>query len=620
MPELKHLNGLDYLVVLFYLLMVAGVGIYASKFNRGASDYFKAGGKLPWVISSLSLFVSGFSAYMFVAASGFVYRNGLVSILVFTSAFGAYWLGYLVYGKLWRRARLESPMEILTRRFSPSTTYFYSIVSIVPNILLMGALLYTLSIFVASAVGLGQITFDLGLFSLTGFELILFSVGLVLLIYTVLGGLWAVAITDTIQFVVLLIMTLVVFPVTFLHLGEGSLTAGFAVLKSQAPAGYLSLTSGEVAFTFVAAFWLLNFMGYNANWHIGQRYYSIADERDTKKMAMTCAIFSLVAPLLWIAPALAARVIFPDMAALWPQLSEPTEASFASLCLLLLPHGFLGIVVSAMLAASMSSADSTFNWLAAVITKDVYVPIMKRLKNGVPSDKSQLAVGKGTVLVVGVLAIFTSLSMYKYGSSFDIYLKIFSLTVPAMLVPVMIGLIYRKTPWWSAIAASSIAITVTVIVNLWANVSAGVPISTLADVFKNAKLRFFDLELGKFELNVFVGGATSAAVFLLSSISPNKRPADVSRLAALDRDLKTPAYGEKSPKDVKGISSLKLVALLAALVGLMLLTLAVFSDTLAGLIINLLSGFGALLFGWLFWRLAKRYLRSATLVTLDEAG
>ncbi|RMD94706.1 MAG: hypothetical protein D6814_14205, partial [Calditrichaeota bacterium] len=439
MPTLKHLNALDYSVVVCYLLMVAGVGIYFARFNRKTSDYFKAGGKLPWVISSLSMFVSGFSAFMFVSASGFTYRNGLSSILLFSSGFLAYMLGYFIFGKLWRRARLDSPMELLTRRYSQSTTYYYSLISVIPNILLMGALIYTLCIFISSALGFGKLHLSLGALSFSGFELTLVAVGAVLLLYTVLGGLWAVAITDTLQFLIMLLMTLAVFPLSFMYLGDGNFLEGFRQLRQQAPPGLLSLTSINLPFLFVLAFWLQNFLGYNANWHIGQRYYSIADERDTKKMAATCAVFSLVAPLMWILPVLVARIIFPDMQALWPELTEPTEASFASLCLLMLPHGLLGVVVSAILAASMSSADSTFNWLAAVITKDVFVPISRRVNQGrEPSDRLQLVIGKLTVMAVGILAILASLSMQKFGGSFDIYLKIYSITVPAMFVPVFI--------------------------------------------------------------------------------------------------------------------------------------------------------------------------------------
>jgi Na+/proline symporter len=607
MPALKHLNSIDYIVVVFFLAMVAGVGIFMSRYNRNTKDYFKAGGKLPWILSSISMFVSGFSAFMFVSASGFTYSNGVSAIYMFTSSFGAYWLGYFVYGKLWHRSRIDSPMEVLTRRYSQSTTYFYSIIAVVPNILLMGTLIYTLCIFISSALGFGTLEFSLGFFTLTGFELTLVGIGAVLLIYTVLGGLWAVAVTDTLQFIILFLMTVVVFPFSFMYLGDGSFVAGFKNLLDQAPDGYLDFSFGQISFVFIASYWIMNACGYNVNWHIGQRYYSIADERDTKKMAVMCAIFGLVAPLMWILPVMVARIVFPDIDSLWPELTAPSEASFVSLCLFILPNGFLGVVVSAILAASMSSADSTFNWLAAVVTKDVFVPLAKKLKHGKePTDRNQLIVGKATVLTIGILAIFISLLFQKIGSSFDIYLKIYSITTPALLVPVMLGLVYRKTPWWSGMASASMGMLVTLIMNAVATAAAGLPLQRVADIFSEVQLSFYGIEYSKFEMNVFVGLTVSAFVFFLSSRWPNKKQADIARLTALDRDLKTPAYRGAEPIDKQSIQSYKVVALLSAIIGGLLVVLSFFAQGGRDFLINLLTGIGALLFSFLFFYLSKR--------------
>lgn len=610
MPELKHLNILDYIVVICYLMMLAGIGIYFARYNKNTRDFFKAGGVLPWTISALSLFVSGFSAFMFVAASGFTYRNGISSILVFGSAVGGYTFGYFIYGKLWRRSRIESPMEFLTRRYSQSTTYLYSVIAVIPNIFLMGALIYTLCIFISSALGFSTLDITVGPLSLSGFELTLISIGAVLLIYTVLGGLWAVAITDTLQFMILLLMTLVVFPLAFIHLGDGSFVGGVTDLWQQAPEGYLSFTSGAVPLIFIIAFWIQNILGYNVNWHIGQRYYSIPDERDTKKMALVAGIFSVVAATLWIMPVLVARVLFPDMAALWPELTEPTEASFVTLCLLILPHGFLGVVVSAMLAASMSSADTTFNWLSAVVTKDVFVPVARAVKGGEdPSERFQLWVGKMVVLIVGILAILISMSMQKYGSSFDIYLKIYSVASPPMFIPVLIGFLYRKTPWWSAIAAALAGIAATIGAAIAANLTEGIPIDSIGTLFSDISLTVAGMTLGRYEINIFVGTVVSLIVLLLSGFWTNRRARDRNRLQAFINDLQTPAYADPDAYDVAAIRSYRIVGLLGMLIGMLLVVLSFISRSQGGFSINMITGTGAVLFGLFFWRLADRYIR-----------
>ncbi len=609
LPVLKHLDRLDYIVVFVYLLMVGGIGIFFSKFNKNADDYFMAGGKLPWLVSSISLFVSGFSAFMFVAASGFIYKNGLSSILVFGSGFGAYWLGYFFIGKLWRRTRISSPMEFLTRRYSQSTTYFYSIIAVIPNIFLMGLLIYTLCIFISSALGFNQLHVNLGFVSFSGFQVILVSIGFILLLYTVLGGLWAVAITDTLQFLVLFLMSVLVFPLAYIYLGHGNFIHGFTNLVQQAPPGFLKFsTTGSVTLLFVVAFWIQSILGYNVNWHIGQRYYSIADERDTKKMALLTAALSLVAVLLWILPVLVSRVIFPDMKALWPSLTDPTEASFVSLCLLMLPNGFLGVVVSAMLAASMSSADTTFNWLAAVITKDIYVPMATFFKGGEePSDKMQLVVGKSTVFLVGIIAIMISMSMENFGGAFDISLKIYSVAFPAMLMPVFIGLIYRKTPWWSAMAAAGGGTLGTILADILTNIYLKVPIHGFADVFVDVSLPIHGLVLNRYEINVFAGTILSLAILFGSALWPNKKQADIERLEAFDRDLRTPAYGDGKSMDLHGIRSFKIVGYLSGIIGLLLMVLAIIPTGSDEFIINFIAGIGAILFGLMFWWLARYY-------------
>ncbi|HLE56673.1 MAG TPA: hypothetical protein VJB15_06270, partial [Rhodothermia bacterium] len=408
---IKSLNWLDYIVVVGYLLVLLGVGVYVARFNRRAEDYFKGGGHIPWLLSCISLFVSGFSAFMFVGAAGFTYRNGLSALLLFSSAFPAYFLGYFLYGRLWRRTRIDTPMQFLTRRFSPSTTYFYTLLSVVPQILMLGISIYTLCIFISSALGFNELTIDFGLTRLSGFDASMVVIGVVLVVYTLLGGLWAVVVTDALQFVILLLASLIIMPIAYIHLGDGSILHGVERLIKEAPPGFFDVTLDDRPQMFWMAYLVGIVLGYNVNWHIAQRYYSVADERDTKKMALWSAVLSLILPVLWILPVMASRVLYPDLESMWPTLADPTEASFVTIALSTLPHGMLGVMVAAMLAATMSSADTTFNWLAAVLTKDVYLPVSIKFRRRPPSESSQVFAGRLFVAVMGTIAIWVALSM-----------------------------------------------------------------------------------------------------------------------------------------------------------------------------------------------------------------
>src|SRR5687768_2223608 len=191
MPAFNTVNVVDYGLIALYFVIIIWVGFYAAKKNRGTNDYFKAGGQVPWVLAGLSNWVSGFSAFMFVAAAGYTYKVGIGAILVFTMATWAYLVGYFFFARMWRRARLDTPLQFLTRRYSSSTTYFYSVTAIIPQVVGIGQGLYILCIFVSTALGFGNETFPLLGFQLSGIQLSILVVGIVMVVYTVIGGLWA---------------------------------------------------------------------------------------------------------------------------------------------------------------------------------------------------------------------------------------------------------------------------------------------------------------------------------------------------------------------------------------------------------------------------------------------
>ena len=159
MPEISTVNALDYSLILLYFAIIIWVGVYSAKKNKGTDDFFKAGGQVPWFVAGISNWVSGFSAFMFVAAAGYTYKNGTGAILLFTSSGWAFIGGYYYFAPMWRRARIQAPLEFLTRRYSPSTTYFFIVCSIPIQVIGMAQGLYILGIFISAAVGLDLETF-----------------------------------------------------------------------------------------------------------------------------------------------------------------------------------------------------------------------------------------------------------------------------------------------------------------------------------------------------------------------------------------------------------------------------------------------------------------------------
>jgi len=568
MPEFNTVNLLDYGLIGLYFVVIIWVGFYAARQNKNTDEYFKGGGRIPWMIAGLSNWVSGYSAFMFVAAAGFTYTNGIGAVVIFTSAAWAYLAGYFVFGRLWRRARINSPLQFLTRRYSPSTTYFYSITAIIPQTVGIGQGLYILCIFISTALGFNERMFDLGFVTLTGFEASIILTGTVMVVYSVIGGLWAAVLSDTVQAVIITIMTIIVFPVSYMYLGgEGGLLHGFTRLLDEAPAGYFTLTGNSANPLFLFSYAINVVLGYNVAWQIVQRYISVPRERDTRKMALLCAALSIIGPLLWILPVMASRIIFPDIDSLWPSFAVPAEASFVSLALLLLPHGMIGFVVSAILSATLGQANDAFNWLAATLTKDMYVPAHKRVTGREPSEQKQLVVARMTMFIVGVLGIMVALYIPKLGGAFEFALQFYSLTA-AFMMPVALGILYTRTPWWSGIASCSAAIAVALILMAF-------------DVWSDQQ---------PFVRNMLSESLVATLVFFGSTFWFKPDDPRNAQLQAFEKDLQTPTEDE-THHDLSGLKAYRLIGTICFVFGGVLLACVfVPSTVIAPSSINVVAG------------------------------
>ena len=583
MPAFNHVNSADYALIALYFGIVIFVGWYSSRKNKNTDDYFKGGGKIPWFLAGVSNWVSGFSAFMFVAAAGFTYRYGLGAAVVFTMATWAYLVGAFYFASRWRRARINSPLEFLTRRYSPSTTYFYSVTAIVPQVIGIGQGLYILCIFVATALGFAQGQHVVLGWTFTGLELTMIAVGAVMIIYTVIGGLWAAVLSDAVQGIIILVTSLLILPVTFRYLGQGEgIGAGFVRLWNEAPAGYFGLNGPTASVLFLACFAANTMLGYNVAWWQVQRYQSVPDERSARKMALLCAGLSFIGPLLWIVPVMGARVIFPNIGEIWPQFAAPAEASFVSLALLLLPHGLIGFVVAAILSATLGQASDGFNWLAATTTRDIYVPLRKKAGFSAPSETHQMRVAQLTMLVIGVLGIVAALFIARTGGAFDFGLKYYSLTGPGFMMPVLLGMIYRKTPWWSGMASS---------------------IAAFVAAFGLMAINAFPDNV--YERNIVSAISAATLVFFISAFfyrADDPRSAECQRF---DTDLRTPVPIDPNQPE-GGLRDFQMLSIVSVLLGVVLIgCVFIPSSPLAPPIINVVAGVILFGIGGLLWRASR---------------
>ncbi len=431
MERIESLATVDYIVVAVYMAIMIAVGILMVRFNKSADDYFKGGNKLPYWLAGLSLFMSSFSAWTFTGGAGKTYESGISIFSMFWGAVLGYALGYLVFAKRWRRTRSLTILEYLSERYDSRVHQFISWANTPVTIFQCAIWLYALSIFLSAATHIPVTTVIIGC-------------GVVILFYTMIGGLWGVCITDSLQFFILLPIALLVMALSLVAVG------GVGELVRQAPPNYwmpfneaADITKLFVVMQFINGFFMFNSGGG------AQRYFSSRDEHEAGKIAMLAGVLAFIGPIIWLTPPMVARVLYPNLgqeAAASLGLNVPSEASYVFISLKLLPHGLQGVLISGILAATMSSVSTFYNMYSAVITKDIIGTVF--IKN--LTQKQMHRIGQVVTLAMGVVTIVIA---YYYNTLpglgvFDLLIKVASVLGIPVAVPIILGLVYRRTPSW----------------------------------------------------------------------------------------------------------------------------------------------------------------------------
>ncbi len=433
---MKPVEMLDYFVIIIYMVITLGVGFYFMKFNKGASDFFKGGNQIPWLVSGLSAFMTGFSAWTFTAASGIAYDHGLIIILLYLGNALTFLFGYWLFAVRWRRARISSPMEYLSDRFDQPTRQTFSWATVFFDLFMVSVWLFALGKYVAVATQIPV-------------EYVIIGAGVIILIYCLVGGLWAVVITDFLQGVILLPFTIILAFAAVYKLG------GISEFISAVPPEMLTIGHSEFSsWIFLVSWTVMVIFGYNTRAH-AQRYYSVDTEKSAKKISLLNFVLFLLGAFIWFIPPMAARVLYPDIAEMWPNSANPEEGAYAVISLTLLPHGLIGVMLAAIFSASMSNISSYYNLFSAIITTDIVPRFIKKPLN----DIQMLFIGRMATLGVGIIVPIIALIMVVSGKSAFNLMNIFNSIISiAYGPPALIGFLSKKAPHWSGLVYFIIAL------------------------------------------------------------------------------------------------------------------------------------------------------------------
>lgn len=456
---------LDYAIFVGYAILILGVGLWMSRDKKGyqktAEDYFLASKSLPWWAIGASLIAANISAEQFIGMSGSGFASGL--------AIASYeWMAALtliIVGKYFLPIFIEKGIytipEFVEKRYSTNLKTILAVFWI------------GLYVFVnlTTVLYLGALALE----TILGIPLIYGVIGLALFAaaYSLYGGLSAVAWTDVIQVVFLILGGIIT---TYLALnivsgGEGFISGlktvyhavpeRFAMILKPENPEYVNLPGIGV---LVGGMWVANLYYWGFNQYIIQRTLAAKSLKEAQKGILFAAFLKLIIPLIVVIPGIAAYVIINDpniMASLGDLALQNTPSADATdkaypWLLQLLPVGLKGLAFAALTAAIVSSLASMLNSTSTIFTMDIYKQYLGRDT----SDKTIVSVGRVSAAVALLIAVFIAPLLQNLGQAFQFIQEYTGVVSPGILAVFLLGLFWKQTSNRGAIVGALASIPV----------------------------------------------------------------------------------------------------------------------------------------------------------------
>ena len=459
-----ELTSIDWLIIVAYFIATMIIGLaFAGRAGKSLTDYFVSGRSLPWWIAGTSMVATTFAADTPLAVTGLIAKNGLAGNWFWWSfALGGMFTVF-VFSKLWRRAEVITDVEFIELRYGgkPAAAlrgiragYFALIVN--PIIIgwvtkaMIDFLHYT--VFYDSSMG-PEVS------SSTQDWLIILGLFLAVGIYCSVSGMWGVAITDVIQFVLAMFGCIWLAIVAVNHVGgveelQVRVSENFADEKGFEVFSFIPSFFGSSAWLPFSSFLIMVGVQWWASWYPGaepggggyvvQRMAACRDETHALKATLWFQIAHYcIRPWPWIMVALVALALYPELHAM-----ENAGIGFPMVIRDVAPTGLRGLIMVTFFAAFMSTISTQMNWGASLLVRDIY----QRFLNPDASQKHLALASKiGSVLILA-LGIVVAFIMIDHNVSVDSAWKFLAALGAGG------GLVYMlRWFWWRINAWSEIA-------------------------------------------------------------------------------------------------------------------------------------------------------------------
>ena len=450
--EQVTLNVIDGIIILCYLVGIIGYGISKGK-QQSSEDYFLAGRNLTWPIVGISLFAANIGSSTLIGLTADAFKTNIavynyewmaaVVLVIFAIFFMPFYLNSKVY----------TMPEFLERRYDGRARYFFSIITIVGNVI------------IDTAAGLyaGNLILKI-IFPELDSAIIITLLAIAAAAYTIPGGLSAVVHTEVIQAIILVMGSIALTYFCFDQVGGWS--GMIAGLDAMNQGGQLNKSSDEV-FSLVGPIndpympWtglvfgvpLLGFYFWANNQFMVQRVLSAKDLNHGRWGALFAGLLKLPVIFIMIVPGVIAIVLFSDTdisglnylipsstgMVVCSQLSDCPNMTYPVLIYNLLPVGVLGLVIAGLLAAMSSSISATLNSASTLITMDFILKLKPNL-----SSKNLVTSGQIATVILVMLAAAWAPQIEKFSSLWEYLQLVLGFIAPPIVSVFLLGLFWKR--------------------------------------------------------------------------------------------------------------------------------------------------------------------------------
>lgn len=420
-----NISTIDLLIIILYLGGILAIGVLSVRRKKMDSNrYFLAGRSLNWAVIGAALFASNISTIHLVGLSAQGFRDGLVwGNFEWMAAFLLIVLG-LVFAPFYFKNKISTLPEYLEKRFSPRARTLLAVIAILTALFAhIGISLYAGAVLFRNFFGIG-----------IWWSIILISA--ITAVYTVLGGLKAVVLTETVQTVILIAGAAILTGIALFSLSDLGIH-NLEDLRAAAKPDQLSMLQGGKDaiipwYAIILGYPVLGIYYWCADQTIVQRVLGARSMKDAQLGPVFAGFIKILPVFLMVFPGVLAYVLFQD---------KITDSNDTLLVLIteLLPVGMKGIMAAALMAALMSTIAAALNSAGTLVSID----IIQRKKPDTPDRKLVLA-GRITSVCVMVFAILWSPLIGKFESIFEAIAVIMAMISPPVSAVFVLGALWKR--------------------------------------------------------------------------------------------------------------------------------------------------------------------------------